>query len=197
MVRASRRQPTRSHSGCAMVSRPQNLPCWPTSASSAQTTPRSTCSFRKSHSDELKSAIASAQAAEETLHFKGNPTSQEGKECRQSMVTKQNTEGQCVSRISLVRSLGALASSFPVARNSHLSGSRSAWKMPPNRYSTGSIRSFMMATLREWPQVLNKAKDGSPSALGQVGYYWRPTKPPGGGGDHHFHGSWEDGPGDP
>ena len=46
----------------------------------------------KSHADELKSAIASAQAAEETLHFKGNPTSQEGKECRQSMVTKQNAE---------------------------------------------------------------------------------------------------------
>jgi hypothetical protein len=36
----------------------------------------------KTPGDELKSAIASAQAAEETLHFKGNPTSQEGKECR-------------------------------------------------------------------------------------------------------------------
>ena len=46
----------------------------------------------KSHADELKNAIASAQAAEETLNFKGNPTSDEGKECRQSMVTKQNTE---------------------------------------------------------------------------------------------------------
>ena len=32
----------------------------------------------KLHADELKSAIASAQAAEETLHFKGNPTSQRG-----------------------------------------------------------------------------------------------------------------------
>jgi hypothetical protein len=45
----------------------------------------------KSHADKLKSAIASVQAAEETLNFKGNPTSQEGKECRQSMVTKQNS----------------------------------------------------------------------------------------------------------
>ena len=51
--------------------------------------PRSTCSFRNPTPTNSKNAIASAQAAEETLHFKGNPTSQEGKECRQSMVTKQ------------------------------------------------------------------------------------------------------------
>lgn len=30
----------------------------------------------KAHAEELKNAIASAQAAEETLNFKGNPTSQ-------------------------------------------------------------------------------------------------------------------------
>jgi hypothetical protein len=53
----------------------------------------------KSHTDEIKSTIASAQAAEETLHFKGNPTSQEGKECRQSMVTKQNAEGLRVEEL--------------------------------------------------------------------------------------------------
>ncbi len=105
----------------------------------------------KSHADELKNAIASAQATEETLHFKGNPTSDEGKECRHSMMTKQNTEGlrieELIGQISV-----AHAYFFPEDRSRPLLGSRKAWKMPPNRSSIASIPNFTKVTPQSGPR---------------------------------------------
>ncbi|MBK6831208.1 MAG: hypothetical protein IPG92_10945 [Flavobacteriales bacterium] len=50
----------------------------------------------KVKTDELKNALASAIAAEETLHYKGNPTTDEGREARGSMLTRKNTEDRKV-----------------------------------------------------------------------------------------------------
>jgi len=131
----------------------------------------------KSHADEIKSAIASTQAAEETLHFKGNPSSQEGKECRQSMVTKQNTEdlrideliGQVLSGTRLFLS-GGQEQSFIVLKE----GVEDAAKQVLNRL----YPKFHDGDSARWPQVLRKAKEGSPNALAQVGFTADPQAHP-------------------
>lgn len=131
----------------------------------------------KNHSDELKNAIASAQAAEETLHSKGNPTSTEGKECRQSMVTKHNTENlrvedlidQIFSGARLFLS-GGQEQSFIELRT----GVEDAAKQVLNRL----YPKFHDGDSVKWPQVLKKAKEGSPSALAQVGFNGDPQNHP-------------------
>ena len=131
----------------------------------------------KSHADELKNAIAAAQAAEETLHFKGNPTSQEGKECRQSMVTKQNAEnlrtddliGEILGAARLFLS-GGQEQAFTGLKN----GVEEAAKQVLNRL----YHKFHEGDSAKWTQVLKKAKDGSPSALEQVGFTGDPQNHP-------------------
>lgn len=131
----------------------------------------------KFHADELKNTIAAAQAAEETLHFKGNPTSQEGKECKQSMVTKQNAEnlriddliGQLLGEARLFLS-GGQEQSFAGLRM----GVEEAAKQVLNRL----YHKFHEGDSAKWPQVLKKAKEGSPSALEQVRYTGDPQNHP-------------------
>ncbi len=130
----------------------------------------------KSHSDELKNAIAAAQAADETLHYKGNPTG-EGKECRQSMVTRQSTEkiriddliGQIISNARLFLS-GGQEQTFIELKV----GVDDAVKQVLNRL----YHKFHDGDSAKWPQVYKKAKDGSPSALTQVGFGGDPQTHP-------------------
>ena len=131
----------------------------------------------KSHFDELKSAIASTQAAEETLHFKGNPTSQEGKECRQSMVTKQNTEGLRVEELIGQLLVGARLFLSGGQEQSFIgikAGVEDAAKQVLNRL----YPKFQDGDSAKWPQVLRKAKEGSPNALAQVGFAGEPQNHP-------------------
>lgn len=131
----------------------------------------------KLHADELKSAIASAQAAEETLHFKGNPTSQEGKECRQSMVTKQGAEELRVSEL-IAQILGAprlfLSGGQEQSFITLSDGVEEAAKQVLNRL----YPKFNDGDSAKWPQVYKKAKDGSPSALEQIGFKGEPQNHP-------------------
>lgn len=131
----------------------------------------------KLHADELKSAIASAQAAEETLHFKGNPTSQEGKECRQSMVTKQGAEELRVSEL-MAQILGTprlfLSGGQEQSFITLSDGVEEAAKQVLNRL----YPKFNDGDSAKWPQVYKKAKDGSPSALEQVGFKGEPQNHP-------------------
>ena len=130
----------------------------------------------KSHSDELKNAIAAAQAAEETLHYKGNLAG-EGKECHQAMVTRQSTEksriedliGQIIARSRLFLS-GGQEQSFIELKV----GVEDAVKQVLNRL----YHKFNDGDSAKWPQVLKKAKEGSPSALAQVGYTGDPQTHP-------------------
>lgn len=131
----------------------------------------------KSHADELKSAIASAQAAEETLNFKGNPTSQEGKECRQSMATKENTEslriedliGQILGGARLFLSGGQEQSFIGLKDGVEGAAEQVLHRLYPKFHDGDSAK---------WPQVLKKAKNGSPGALGQVGFSGDPQTHP-------------------
>ncbi|HEX6036132.1 MAG TPA: hypothetical protein VFY83_16960, partial [Anaerolineales bacterium] len=112
---------------------------------------------------------ASAQAAEETINFKGDPTSQEGKECRRSMLTKQATEGGHINDL-----IGLILASARL----YLSGGQDlpfidlkkgvedAAKQILNRL----YPRFHDGDSAKWPQVYKKAKEGSPTALEQVGF---------------------------
>lgn len=131
----------------------------------------------KSRADELKNSIAATQAAEETLHYKGNPSSQEGRECRQSMTTKQNAAilrvddliGQVLGGARLFLS-GGQEQTFIGLKE----GVEDAAKQVLNRL----YPKFSEGDSAKWPQVLKKAKDGSPSALKQVGYTGDPQNHP-------------------
>lgn len=131
----------------------------------------------KAHADELKNAIASAQAAEETLAFKGNPTSREGKECYQSMVTKKGAEnsrvedliGQIIGGARLFLSGGQEQSIIDLKVSVEDAAKQVLNRLYPKFHDGDSAK---------WPQVLKKAKEGSPGALGQVGFAGDPQTHP-------------------
>ena len=131
----------------------------------------------KSHADELKNAIASAQAAEETLHFKGNPTSQEGKECRQSMVTKQNAEGLRVEDL-IGQILGGARLFLSGGQEQSFIGLKEGVENAAKQVLNRLYPKFHEGDSAKWPQVLKKAKDGSPNALAQVGFNGDPQNHP-------------------
>ncbi len=131
----------------------------------------------KLHGDELKNAIASAQAAEETLHFKGTPTSQEGRECRQSMVTKQNAEEMRID--DLVKQIIHSARLFLSGGNEQsFEGLKTGVEDAAKKVLNRLYPNFPDGDSARWPQVLKKAKEGSPSALEQVGYTGDPQNHP-------------------
>ena len=131
----------------------------------------------KSHADELKSAIASAQAADETLHFKGNPTSQEGKECRQSMITKQNAEGLRIEEL-IGQILGGARLFLSGGQEQSFIGLKEGVEDAAKQVLNRLYFKFHDGDSAKWPQVLKKAKDGSPSALEQVGFTGDPQNHP-------------------
>ena len=131
----------------------------------------------KSHADELKSAIASAQAADETLHFKGNPTSQEGKECRQSMVTKQNAEGLRVEEL-IGQILGGARLFLSGGQEQSFIGLKEGVEDAAKQVLNRLYPKFHDGDSAKWPQVLRKAKEGSPNALAQVGFTGEPQTHP-------------------
>jgi hypothetical protein len=126
--------------------------------------------------DDLKNALAAAQAAEETLHYKGNPTG-EGRESRQAMVTKQHTEeqrvedlvGQVLAGARLFLS-GGQEQSFTELKK----GVEEAAKQVLNRL----YPRFHDGDSAKWPSVFKKAKEGSASALAQLGFAGDPQTHP-------------------
>jgi hypothetical protein len=131
----------------------------------------------KLNNDALKYAIASVLAAEETINFKGNPSLQEGKECRQAMVTKQSTQedvvkgfiSEIIGGASLYLS-GGQEQQFIALKV----GVEDAAKQVLNRM----YPKFSEGDSAKWPQVLKKAKEGSPSALAEVGFAGDPQTHP-------------------
>jgi hypothetical protein len=129
----------------------------------------------KSHADELRNAIASAQAAEETLHFKGNPT--EGKECRQSMITKQNAESLRIDDL-IGQILGGARLFLSGGQEQPINGLKAGVEEAAKQVLNRLYPRFHDGDSAKWPQVLKKAKDGSPAALEQVGFIGDPQTHP-------------------
>ena len=131
----------------------------------------------KLHADELKSAIASAQAAEETLHFKGTPTLDEGKECRKSMMTKQSTENTRID--DLIGQIFGGARLFLSGGQEHpLIGLKAGVEDAAKQVLNRLYPKFNDGDSAKWPQVLKKAREGSANALEQVGFTGDPQTHP-------------------
>lgn len=131
----------------------------------------------KSHADELKNAIASAQAAEETLNFKGNPTSQEGKECRQAMITKQSAEESRIEDL-ISQILGSARLFLSGGQEQTFMGLKVGVEEAAKQVLNRLYPKFHDGDSAKWPQVLKKAKDGSPAALEQVDFRGDPQTHP-------------------
>jgi hypothetical protein len=131
----------------------------------------------KAHADELKNALAAAQAAEETLHFKGTPTSTEGKECRRAMETKQLTEnGRITDLIGHI--LGGARLFLSGGQEQTLISLKEGVEAAAQQVLSRLYPNFHVGDGAKWPQVLKKAKEGSPSALEQVGFSGDPQTHP-------------------
>ena len=131
----------------------------------------------KSRADELKSAIASTLAAEETLNFKGNPSTQEGKECRQSMLTKQKAEDLRIEDL-IGQILGGARLFLSGGQEQPLIGLKEGVEEAAKQVLNRLYPKFNDGDSAKWPQVLHKAKEGSPNALSQVGFTGDPKNHP-------------------
>lgn len=131
----------------------------------------------KVRTDDLKSALSSAIAAEETVNYKGTPTTEEGKEARVSMVTRLNTEKRKVSDIVEEILSGArvfLSGGQPVAGI----GLEGSVKMACEQVLDRLYPQFKMADSSNWGTVWKRAKEGNTNALQAVNYQGDPHQHP-------------------
>jgi hypothetical protein len=131
----------------------------------------------KSKTDELKSSISAAMAAEETIHFKGNPTSPEGIEARGAMETRKATETsktdlQIADVLSGARVFLSGGQELPVV----------TLKEAVESACTSALGSlypkFPQADSANWATVYKKAREGNAGSLTAVGYSGDPDKHP-------------------
>jgi hypothetical protein len=129
----------------------------------------------KSKTDLLKNALASALAAGETLNFKGQPSSPEGRDARAAMVSREAHESGKVQ--SLMAEIVAGARLF-------LSGGQElplitleeAVETAATDVLARLYPQFHVADSANWPTVWKKAKEGNPGALSAVNHQGDPHK---------------------
>jgi hypothetical protein len=131
----------------------------------------------KAKAEDLKNALASTSAAEDTLNFKGSPTAQEGKDARSAILTRKTAEEAKVE--------GLLATIVGDARV-FLSGGQerkgitlqATVKDAAVEVLSRQFPKFHVADNANWATVWRRAKEGSPDALSAVGYAGDPDKHP-------------------
>ena len=129
----------------------------------------------KAKAEPLKNALAASLAAEEALNFKGQPTSEEGREARSAMLTRRASEDTKVA--SLIAEIIAGARLFlsgghelPVISLRH--AAEDAAGMVLDRL----YPQFHQGDSANWAVVWKKAKEGNPGALSAVGYQGDPHR---------------------
>lgn len=125
----------------------------------------------KSSPDELKQAIAGAQAADQTLHFKGNPTTPEGQDARRAIQTRSDNETQRASDLteSIIRNARLFLSGGQEKTEATLD-LRVAVETAAEEVLARLYHKFTPGDSANWPTVLKKAREGSANALQNVGH---------------------------
>lgn len=131
----------------------------------------------KAKSDDLKSALSSSLAAEETLNFKGNPTTPEGLDAKSAMQSRLNTEeGKvefCIQEIlrgaRVFLSGGTEQPVIALKESVHAACEDSLANLYPK---------FSVADSGNWATVWKKAKEGNAGALSAVNYQGDPERHP-------------------
>lgn len=131
----------------------------------------------KAKAEDLKNALASTTAAEDTLNFKGNPTAQEGKDARNAIATRQAAE-----EAKLEEALATVVGGARVflSGGQELKGItlQATVKSAASEVLSRQFPKFLIADNANWSTVWRRAKEGSPGALSAVGYGGDPDKHP-------------------
>ena len=131
----------------------------------------------KVESDRIKNAIASQLAATGTLHSKGSPSTNEGKDARKSIEAKQRAAELAVGEAAdtiLSRARVFLSGGQEITSAGLFDDVRSAASQVLGRL----YPKFTIGDHANWPAVWKKAKEGSADALSAVGYSGDPDKHP-------------------
>ena len=131
----------------------------------------------KVRTDDLKNALASAIAAEETINFKGSPTTEEGKEARASMVTRKTAEDRKVEDLigEVLNGARVFLSGGQAVTGIGLEG---AVKVACEQVLDRLYPEFRKADSGNWGVVWKRAKEGSTNALQVVHFNGDPHQHP-------------------
>jgi hypothetical protein len=134
---------------------------------------------RKSAPD-LKTAIASRMAAEETLHSRGNPTSAEGLEARKSIESKLHDAN--IGEKGITAIIGEVLAEAKVFQGG---GAETSGKALAELIAEGAQSSlvrlfpqFNVADHSGWRTVFTRARSGAANALESVGFNGNPDAHP-------------------
>lgn len=131
----------------------------------------------KSRTDDLKNALATLLASEETINFKGSPSTDEGKEARASMITRKNAEERKVDDLinDILNGARVYLSGGQAVAGIGLEG---AVKAACEQVLDRLYPKFRMADSGNWGAVWKRAKEGSTSALAAVNFNGDPHQHP-------------------
>lgn len=129
----------------------------------------------KNKLEPLKNAMAAALAAEETLNFKGQPISDEGREARSAMLTRRTAEEDRVANL-MADIVGAARLFLSGGQELSVTTLRAAVETAAQQVLHRLYPKFHQADSANWPTVWKKAKEGNSNALQAVQYSGDPHK---------------------
>jgi hypothetical protein len=124
--------------------------------------------------DQIKDALASFKAAQDTVDQKPTPQTDEGKAAQRAMKTRVATEeerlqslfGDVVARARVFQGGGAEVTTSTFREAVETAATRSLVRLFPK---------FAAGDSPNWGKVVTKARDGAPDALEAVGHHGEPT----------------------
>ncbi|MBW3578771.1 MAG: BREX system P-loop protein BrxC [Actinobacteria bacterium] len=123
----------------------------------------------KRDAETIKDALASYAAAQETLHSKPTPQTDEGKQAQRAMKGRVAAEEDRLT--SLFQEVVANARVYQGGGNEvNAPTLREAVEIAAQRSLVRLFPKFDVADDANWGKVVNKARDGAPDALQAVGY---------------------------
>ncbi|MDB0068516.1 BREX system P-loop protein BrxC [Akkermansiaceae bacterium] len=129
----------------------------------------------KAHAEDIKAAIAASVAAEETVSTKGTPSTDEGKEARQGIISRQT-----IAEGKIETLLGKLTSSARVflagGQEIPVIGLHEAVEDAATQVVDRLFPKFSTADFDKWGTVWKRAKEGNATALESIGYQGDPDK---------------------
>jgi hypothetical protein len=131
----------------------------------------------KARADDLKNALSSVIAADETINYKGIPTTEPGKEARASMITRKQVEERRVDDI--LRDILNGARVFLSGGQAITGiGLEASVKIACEQVLDRLYPQFRTADSKNWSGVWTRAKEGNTNALQLVGHTADPHQHP-------------------
>jgi hypothetical protein len=128
----------------------------------------------KLEADQIKEALASFKAAQDTVDQRPTPQTDEGKAAQRAMKTRVATDGERLQ--SLFGDVVARARVFQGGgAEMTTSAFREAVEMAATRSLVRLFPKFAAGDSPNWGKVVTKARDGAPDALEAVGHHGEPT----------------------